>query len=118
MRRWRTSPVPEALWADAVLGAAAIVVGLSSVWFPFGRDQGLFYYVGREWLERGAIPYRDVWDHKTPLIYAVHAAAIAVFGPGMWPIRIVELLLMPLVGWLASGVATPIGERRLPGSLG
>jgi hypothetical protein len=108
---------PKALTTVA-LGAVATAVGLASLWFPFGRDQGLFFYVGREWLERGAIPYRDVWDHKTPLIYAVHAAAIAVFGRGMWSIRVVELLLVPLIGWLAAGVATPIGEKRSPGSWG
>jgi hypothetical protein len=111
------SAAPKAL-PTAALGAAATAIGLASLWFPFGRDQGLFFYVGREWLERGAIPYRDVWDHKTPLIYAVHAAAIAVFGRGMWSIRVVELLLVSVIGWLAAGVATPIGERRAPGSWG
>lgn len=99
-------------YADAALGVVALGISLGSLWFPFGRDQGLFYYVGREWLERSAIPYRDVWDHKPPLIYAVHALAIFVFGEGMRSIRLVELLLMPVVGWLAAGVASLESPKR------
>jgi hypothetical protein len=51
---------------DAAGLVVAIVLGVASFVYPFGRDQGLYYYVGREWALRGAIPYRDVFDHKTP----------------------------------------------------
>jgi hypothetical protein len=36
------------------------------------RDSGVFLYVGWRLLQ-GDIPYRDIWDHKPPLIYFVDA---------------------------------------------
>lgn len=93
--------VPYALAAGAVASP--------SVLYPFGRDQGLFYYVGREWVLRGAVPYRDVWDHKPPLIYVLHAAAIVLFGERLWGIRVCELVLMLGIGWLAARLVT---QRR------
>ncbi len=41
------------------------------------RDSGVFLYVGWRLLN-GDIPYRDVWDHKPPLIYFVDALGIAL----------------------------------------
>ena len=103
---------------DAALGALATLVGLVSLTYPFGRDQGLFFYVGREWLLRGSIPYRDVWDHKPPLIYLTHALSIALFGEHMWTIRATELVLVGALGWVASRVATPFAEPVRPGAWG
>ena len=39
------------------------------------RDSGVFLYVGWRLLQ-GDIPYRDVWDHKPPLIYFVDALGL------------------------------------------
>ena len=35
--------------ADTLFGAVATVFGLPSLAYPFGRDQGLFFYAAREW---------------------------------------------------------------------
>ena len=53
-------------WGDLALAVVAAAFGWASLTYPFGRDLGLYFYVGREWALRGAIPYRDVLDHKTP----------------------------------------------------
>jgi hypothetical protein len=45
---------------------------LPTLLYPFGRDQAAFFYIAREWL-LGGVPYRDMVDHKPPLIYAVYA---------------------------------------------
>ena len=41
------------------------------------RDSGVFLYVGSVVL-KGGIPYKDVWDHKGPLIYLINALAAAL----------------------------------------
>ena len=92
------APAPRAPVSDIVFGLAAFVLSLPTLMYPFGRDQGLYYYVAREWVVRGSIPYKDVLDHKTPGIYLVHALAILLFGERQWGIRILEL-----VGVLAFG---------------
>jgi hypothetical protein len=49
------------------------------------RDSGVFLYVGWRFLN-GDIPYRDVWDHKPPLIYFVDALGIALTPDSLWGI--------------------------------
>jgi hypothetical protein len=70
----------------------------------------LYYYVGREWALRGRIPYRDVFDHKTPGIYAVHALCVKVFGEGLWGIRVAEILAVAALGYASALAATPRGR--------
>jgi hypothetical protein len=59
------------------------------------RDSGVFLYVGWRLL-KGDVPYRDVWDHKPPLIYFVDALGLLV-SPGsllgVWLIQFCFLFL-------------------------
>ncbi len=98
--------------AAIAIGVIGMLFGAPSLAFPFGRDQALFYVVGREWARSGAVPYRDTFDLKPPFIYAVHAACVLVFGEGMWPIRLVEwLIVVPLFGVAAASLGSPAAER-------
>jgi hypothetical protein len=78
--------------------------------YPLGRDQSVFAYVAREWT-RGGLPYRDVFDHKPPGVYAVYALARAVGGAGGWPVRVLELAALLGMGWL---VALAVARDRCP----
>lgn len=111
VKRWLLS-------ADSLLGLAAVAVSLPVTIYPFGRDQGLYYYIGREWLLRGAIPYRDTLDQKTPLIYALHALSVAVFGENMWAIRLLDGIALALLGWCAARVIARRGKAVRPGTWG
>src|SRR5687767_9878358 len=71
----------ERLWLLLALAAVAIL-GLPSILYPFHPDQAMFAYIGDRWLH-GGLPYRDAWDVKPPGIFALYAAAQAVFGRGM-----------------------------------
>jgi hypothetical protein len=59
------------------------------------RDSGVFLYVGWRLL-KGDIPYRDVWDHKPPLIYFVDALGL-LLNPqsllGVWLLQFCFLFL-------------------------
>src|SRR5215831_16775332 len=76
---------------DLAIACLAILFAAVSLVLPFGRDQGLYFFVGREWLKHGAMPYRDTFEQKTPGIFFLHALAIALFGEHMSSIRILEL---------------------------
>ncbi len=58
-----------------------------------GRDSGVFLYVGEQILD-GKIPYRDVWDHKGPLLYYINALGLwlgqGAIG-GVWVLEYVSL---------------------------
>jgi hypothetical protein len=102
---------------DALLAAIGILFGATSLTWPFGWDTAIHYYVGREWVLRGAIPYRDAFDHKPPGIHLVHAITIAVFGEGMWGIRVVELAGVAVLGWACASLATRGRDKRGPDGL-
>lgn len=101
---------------DLAFLAIALLFGAASLARPFGRDQGVYYYVGREWLLHGAVPYRDTFDQKTPGIFLVHGLAVALFGEQLWPIRAMDLACAAALGFAAARVATPSG-RPVPAGL-
>jgi len=98
-------------WWHFLLMGATVMMASGSLAYPFGRDQGLYYYVGREWALRGAVPYRDLLDHKTPGIYILHALLVTVFGERLWAIRAADIVATLLVGWAAARIVTPAGTR-------
>ena len=102
---------------DAAIVAIAVTLGCVTLTFPFGRDQGAFFFIGRQWLH-GLIPYRDTFDNKTPLIYLIHAATIAVLGEHMWAIRAVEIVWVLLLGWFVGTTLATRGGPPLPGVRG
>lgn len=56
-------------------------------------DKEVFRYVGRV-IQRGGVPYRDVFDHKPPLIFFLNYAAILLGGDwGLWVIDTCLVLL-------------------------
>lgn len=90
-----------------VLGVA---LGLHSLALPFGDDQGLYYYVAREW-RHGTIPYRDVFDHKPPGIYVVYRVALSLFGESLASPKITELACVLALGALVARLVVPRGKR-------
>jgi hypothetical protein len=95
---------------DLVGTVAAAFFGWASLFYPFGRDQGLYHYVAREWVLRAQVPYRDVLDHKTPGIYLLHALSIQLLGANMWGIRVFDLLCVLVGGWFAGSLVRPRGQ--------
>lgn len=103
---------------DVALAALGVAFGSVSLSFPFGRDQGAFFVVAREWLKRGAIPYRDAFEQKPPGIIAAHALSIALFGERMVSIRILELACVVALGVTCARLATPADDPVPPGVAG
>ncbi|HEY3476377.1 MAG TPA: glycosyltransferase family 39 protein, partial [Anaerolineales bacterium] len=59
------------------------------------RDSGVFLYIGWRLLE-GDVPYRDIWDHKPPLIYFVDALGIALTPDSLWGIWFLQFIFLAL----------------------
>jgi hypothetical protein len=88
--------------ALACLCAGALLVDRSLQSFV-GRDSSLFLYVARR-IQEGGVPYRDVWDHKPPLIYYLDVIGLVLDDRGLPGIALVEfvaLLVAALVGFWA-----------------
>ena len=57
------------------------------------RDSGVFLYVGWRLLS-GDIPYRDVWDHKPPLIYFVDALGLSLTPDSLWGVWLLQFIFI------------------------
>ncbi|MDQ2691455.1 MAG: glycosyltransferase family 39 protein [Chloroflexota bacterium] len=57
------------------------------------RDSGVFLYTGWRLLN-GDIPYRDVWDHKPPLIYFVDALGLFLTPDSLWGVWILQFIFI------------------------
>lgn len=54
---------------------------------PLERDEGAYAYIGSRILA-GEVPYRDIFDHKTPAVYYIYAFIIKAFGGTVLSIRL------------------------------
>ncbi|MEA4909193.1 MAG: glycosyltransferase family 39 protein [Anaerolineaceae bacterium] len=70
-----------------------------------GHDSGIFLYFG-ERINAGALPYRDLWDHKPPLIFYIDALGLRL-GQGVWGVWALE--------WLSLALAAAAAYRLLHG---
>jgi 4-amino-4-deoxy-L-arabinose transferase-like glycosyltransferase len=57
------------------------------------RDSGVFLYVSWRFLN-GDIPYRDVWDHKPPLIYFVDALGLTLTPHSLWGVWVLQIVFI------------------------
>lgn len=63
-------------WALLILGSVTRV----ATWlFPYDSDHWIFYYVGEHWFNGGTL-YLSVWDHKSPIIFAINGVMSFLFG--------------------------------------
>lgn len=66
-----------------------------------GTDSSVFLYEGQQILD-GAIPYRDLWDHKGPAIYYVNAIGLGLTSGsrwGVWGLEVAAVLTAALIAY-------------------
>ena len=68
---------------------------ISSLWFPFGVDNGLHAWQGSVLVD-GGLPYRDAFDGRGPLVMYGYALAQLAFGANTWGVRVLDLALLAL----------------------
>lgn len=60
--------------------------------FP-STDSSVFLYVA-DGILNGEVPYKDVWDHKAPMIYYIDALGLATSGGSRWGVWLLELIFV------------------------
>jgi len=102
----KPEPKPRA-WPLWLLLAVFLLGSLIILPLPMLRDQGIYAYVAWNWVN-DRIPYRDAFEHKGPLLYAVYAAALTFSRGAMWGPNLADVLArgatIPLVYWSAAKV--------------
>ena len=92
---------PSALAVLCVIAAGALA-RLPTFRIPLDQDSSVYAYVAKVWSE-GGVPYRDVWDHKPPLIYLAYRALFFVAPPESCDVNLTLRL-----GSLACDLATAL----------
>lgn len=62
-----------------VLVIFSFIYRMIFLYTPLDRDEGAYAYIA-ERLEKGELPYRDIFDHKQPFIYYIYKTAFNFFG--------------------------------------
>jgi hypothetical protein len=102
----------------ALICVAAAARFVNLFWLhPLNWDE-IEFYRATDWVSRGLVPFRDFWEHHTPLQWFLFAPVAAlVRGDGVMPIVAMRLAQLPL--WIATFVLLfRWMERRGVGELG
>lgn len=90
----------------------ATVTAFANLWTAaLGRDGSAFALRAHLWLEDGRVPYRDLWDHKTPGIYLFDLVGEVITRDPVTGPRVMESAVIVLTALLATALG-----RRLGGS--
>jgi len=68
-----------------------------------GHDSGIFLYFGQQILE-GKVPFRDLWDHKPPLIFYIDALGLFLgsgSARGVWFLEVLALAASSVLAYQA-----------------
>lgn len=102
--------IQRSAWGLAlIIGAFSLWLAAASLKWPLLGDATVFHFAGRQFL-LGATPYRDFIDMNMPLIYAIHAAIIAIGGTGDFAFRVFDLSAVVAAGALAAALVWPAGR--------
>ncbi len=107
------------------VGLALLLLGLG--WLlraplhrlPLERDEGAYALIAQRWLA-GDVLYRDLFDHKPPLVFLAFVPALALPGDPVVAVRTVATLVLLAtgvallgLGWLVYGRAAGLAALAL-----
>ena len=87
-------------WVLACAGGVVAVCSRSSFFYPLNNwgDAQCFFTVGKS-MVRGQVLYRDIFDHKGPLLYFLHGLASFVQRDGFLGVFVLEVLAAAVFLW-------------------
>ncbi|MGN0777200.1 MAG: ArnT family glycosyltransferase [Candidatus Ventricola sp.] len=78
----------------------------------FWTDSNLYFTIGRGMLN-GLMPYRDLFDHKGPLIFMLYALGAAVSDTSFFGVFLLEIVNLAAMLFLAHRTVALYGRGRL-----
>jgi hypothetical protein len=99
---------------ERLFGIACLV--LFVIWvpiyisMPFGRDQGIFAWVGMV-LADGGLPYVDGWEQKGPVAHYLYSIPAAVSANIEYGVRVMDLMLLVVAIVIAFSLTFVPGGR-------
>jgi hypothetical protein len=94
--------IARQLWDKllVIIGALCVLLPVSPMNMRYSyRDSGVFLYMGWRILN-GELPYRDIWDHKPPIIFYINALGLAITNGSRWGVWMLEFLSLSLAAFI------------------
>lgn len=88
----------------AALVACLTLLVASTFLTPVSNDAGAYLTIADGWLA-GKLPYRDLFDHKTPGVYALYALLLGISGRAQLAVQLAQLTGQALTAALAAWIA-------------
>lgn len=83
-----------------LIGTLGVLIQLSPINMQYTlRDSGVFLYIGWRILN-GELPYRDVWDHKPPIIFYINALGLSLTDGSRWGVWLIEFLCLSVAAYI------------------
>lgn len=104
-----------ALWLSLLCSALALCIATTSSPLyatNFWTDSNLYFTIGRG-MRAGLMPYRDLFDHKGPLIFLLYALGAWVSDTSFLGVFLLEAVSLAAVLFLAWKTVALYGEGRL-----
>ena len=100
-------------WALLVAFSALFLLSKSSPAYPVNdwSDANIYLTIGRG-MTRGQVVYRDLYDHKGPLLYALHALCALLSFDSFLGVYVMEGLLLAVFLFCAGGLMQSFGLKR------
>jgi hypothetical protein len=101
--------------ASALLGGLSLLSIIARLFqlqglHPLVWDE-IEFFRATDWVRRGLVPYRDFWEHHTPLQWFVFAPLTALTNsPGVSAILLMRWMQLPL--WIATFMLLRVWMRR------
>jgi len=102
-----------------LLGLAAVVMLSFSPYIhrtPY-TDSSVFLYIAQRMLQ-GEIPYRDLWDHKGPILYLLNVIGLVLGRGSVWGVWSLELACLLASVWLGYRTMRALAGPGLAGLVG
>lgn len=106
------------LWCLLVSAAVLFLCSKSSPGYPINdwSDANIYFTIGKG-MTRGQVVYRDLYDHKGPLLYALHALCALVSFESFLGVYLMELLLLACALYSAVRLFELFGVKRSAAAL-
>ena len=87
-------------WTIILCFMIALIIALTFSLCPIngqsaGIDSSVFLYIGKQ-MQHGAVPYRDLFDHKGPLLFFIQYFGLLLSGEKFFGVWIIELVCLTM----------------------
>lgn len=101
------------LWPVLLALSLGWIAALIQAGQPIGWDE-IEYFRASRWVGEGRVPYRDFWEHHTPLQWLLFGPVARLFGNGPGTASIVAMRWAQVLLWM-SGFAALLALMRRAG---